>query len=226
VWRNVQQGGDGAHYRPHWQGERYSNLNTAVTNAQISNTIDSILASKPTDERELSVTEVQGRKHLLALSENVISLIWCLAEASHKTLAAVNGAHVEGLLIKVVEGRELVGPGVVLAAGTSLGCLEVKPNSSAAQAMYSLSQDNPPFTQALFRHPTGVQAIVAAVEADHAAAETELAKRSKAMKGKGKKGEANGAEASDLPDGRALLARVSLAGELAPTLRRRCDIRS
>lgn len=87
---------------------------------QISNTIDSILASKPTDERELSVAEVQGRKHLLALSENVISLIWCLAEASHKTLAAVNGAHVEGLLIKVVEGRELVGPGVVLAAGASV----------------------------------------------------------------------------------------------------------
>lgn len=83
--------------------------------------------------------------------------------------------------------------------------------------MYSLSQDNPPFTQALLRHPTGVQAIVAAVEADHAAAEAQLAKRTKAVEGKSKKGDANGIENGDgqvdLPDGRALLARVSLAGQ-------------
>jgi lipoate-protein ligase A len=35
-------------------------------------------------------------------------------------LNAVNGAGVEGLLIKVLEGRKVVGAGVTLAAGTLL----------------------------------------------------------------------------------------------------------
>ena len=54
---------------------------------------------------------------MLNLSENVISLIWCLAEANHKTLAAVNGAGVEGLLLRALAGREMFGNGVALAAG-------------------------------------------------------------------------------------------------------------
>lgn len=41
-----------------------------------------------------------------------------MAEASHKTLNAVNGAGVEELLVKVVEGRKVVGLGATLAAGT------------------------------------------------------------------------------------------------------------
>lgn len=75
--------------------------------------------------------------------------------------------------------------------------------------MYSLSQDNEPFTNAILRHPTAIQAIVGAVETDHGAVEEQLSKRVS----KGKKKEINGDAAEHLPDGRALLARVSLAGE-------------
>lgn len=62
---------------------------------------------------------MQNRKHLLNLAENVISLIWCLAEANHKTLAAVNAANVEGILLRALAGREMLGHGVALAAGKS-----------------------------------------------------------------------------------------------------------
>lgn len=84
---------------------------------KISNTIDSIITSGPTKPKDISEAEVQARKHLLSLSENVISLIWCLAETSHKTLSAINAAGVETLLIKVIQGRKFVGIGVTLAAG-------------------------------------------------------------------------------------------------------------
>jgi hypothetical protein len=86
---------------------------------QISNTIDSILSSDPSIPQDLTDAQLQARKHLLSLSENVIALVWCLAETSHKTLAAVNTAGVEGLLIKVLQGREVCGLGVALAAGES-----------------------------------------------------------------------------------------------------------
>ena len=84
---------------------------------QISTTISTILSSDPSQTQQHSEADIQARKHLLSLSENVIALIWCLAEANHKTLAAVNSANVHGLLVKVVEGRKVVGPGVALAAG-------------------------------------------------------------------------------------------------------------
>lgn len=89
--------------------------------SQISTTVDSILSSDPTTAPELTDAQLQSRKHLLALSENVISLIWCLAETSHKTLDAVNTVGVEGLLVKVLEGRDITGPGVALASGESYG---------------------------------------------------------------------------------------------------------
>jgi hypothetical protein len=81
---------------------------------KISTTIDAVLAATVKD---LSDEELQSRKHLLGLTENVISLIWSLADASHKTLAAVNGSNCEGVLIKVFQGRDKFSVGVVLAAG-------------------------------------------------------------------------------------------------------------
>lgn len=59
----------------------------------------------------------EGRQALVLLAENVITLIWCLAEASHKTLAAINAAGTEGLLAKILSARAGLNPGVVLAAG-------------------------------------------------------------------------------------------------------------
>ena len=129
---------------------------------------------------------------MLSLSENVISLVWCLAEANHKTLAAVNAANVESLLVKVIEGRKVVGAGVALAA---------------AQAMYSLSQDNKPFTDNIMQHPSAIPSIVAVVQEDHLALEQDTKRRME-------KGKKNGEEQNeqDMPDGRALLTRVCLAG--------------
>lgn len=74
---------------------------------------------------------MQSRKHLLALAENIISLIWSLTEANHKTLTAVNGAGVEGLLLKVLQGRQIMGVGGALAAGELYGFLVGAPADTA-----------------------------------------------------------------------------------------------
>ena len=84
---------------------------------KIANTVDSIVSSE--QPAKLSDEQLQARKHLLQLSENVISLIWSLAEGSHKTLQGVMGMGVEGLLIKMLEYSDLVGTGVTLASGMS-----------------------------------------------------------------------------------------------------------
>lgn len=42
-----------------------------------------------------------------------------MAETSHKALEAVNGANVEELLVKVLDGREVLGLSVAVAAGQS-----------------------------------------------------------------------------------------------------------
>lgn len=42
-----------------------------------------------------------------------------MAETSHKALEAVNGAGVEELLVKVLDGRDVLGLGVAVAAGES-----------------------------------------------------------------------------------------------------------
>ncbi|RXK39662.1 hypothetical protein M231_03016 [Tremella mesenterica] len=113
-----------------------------VLSGKISTTIQAI--STPVQGR-LTDDQLQARKHLLQLTENVITLIWSLAETSHKTLQGVMGMGVEGLLIQILDRREMLGPGVVVAA---------------AQALYSLSSDNEPFKLALLRHPMALSTIV------------------------------------------------------------------
>lgn len=87
-----------------------------VLMGKISNTLDAVIAGPA---KELSDEEIQKRKHLLNLSENVVALIWSLAEASHKTLDAVNAAGTDKLLIKILQGRSELGAGLPLAAGES-----------------------------------------------------------------------------------------------------------
>lgn len=41
-----------------------------------------------------------------------------MGETSHKSLEALNAANVEGLLVKVLDGRAVLGPAVAVAAGT------------------------------------------------------------------------------------------------------------
>jgi len=43
-----------------------------------------------------------------------------MAETSHKALEAVNGAGVEELLVKVLDGRDVLGYSVAVAAGMSV----------------------------------------------------------------------------------------------------------
>ncbi|WVQ78675.1 hypothetical protein IAT38_000762 [Cryptococcus sp. DSM 104549] len=171
-----------------------------VLTGKISNTIDGILAG-PSSENNTDAN-FQERKHLLALAENVISLMWSLAEASPKTLASVNALGSEGLLIKVLEGREQLGLGVSLAA---------------AQTLFALSQDNQPFRKALILHPTARQTLVEVAQEDHLPTEANQVKPRKG-KGKGKAGAEMEPE-SDLPDGRALLRRVLVCGVLRNIIR-------
>jgi hypothetical protein len=84
---------------------------------QISGTVDAVVTSPSATTASLSDAELQNRKHLLSLTENVISLLWSLAETSHKTLAAVNAVGCEALLVKVLAGRDLLGMGVAIASG-------------------------------------------------------------------------------------------------------------
>lgn len=142
--------------------------------------------------KELPDAEIEARGHLLALAENIIVLIWSLAEASWKTLEAVNAAHCEGLLLKALQGREALSPGVALAA---------------AQALYSLTQDNAPFASALLAQPNALPVLVGIVRADHSAAEADA-------KGKGRARKAMDEEDDEMADGRALLTRVLVAGAL------------
>ena len=123
---------------------------------QISNTIHTILIpSQPPSF--LSDGQLQARKHLQALTENVITLIWSLAEASNKTLQAVNAARVEGLLVDVLEGKDVLGVQVALAACETASRVWA---DQAAQALYSLSQDNPEFANALLSIPAALPALV------------------------------------------------------------------
>jgi hypothetical protein len=151
--------------------------------------------------------------------------------------------------VKVLQGREVCGLGVALAAGesgrariaqlrvlssleacepsirllaprarslaltvTASGCGNSVLISPPAQALYSLSQDNPPFRHALFNHPTALPSLVAIAREDHTAAEDSLVRKTKPTKGKEKSSDANG-HADELGDGRALLVRVLVCGK-------------
>ncbi|KAL1411919.1 hypothetical protein Q8F55_002905 [Vanrija albida] len=169
-----------------------------VLMGKIGGTVDEVLAADVQAE-DLSDEDIQRRKHILALAENVTILVWLLAEANHKTLAAINAVAggVAELLVKILRGREKLSLGVALAA---------------AQALYSLTQDNRPFTNALLHTPDALPTLVALAKADHAALEAEL--KAKAAKAKGKKKAAPEAEDEEVGDGRLLLTRVLVAGTL------------
>ncbi|TXT07458.1 hypothetical protein VHUM_03178 [Vanrija humicola] len=169
-----------------------------VLMGKIGSTVDEVLAADVQAD-SLSDEEIQQRKHILALAENVTILVWLLADANHKTLAAINSVAggVAELLVKILRGREKLGLGVTLAA---------------AQALYALTQDNRPFTNALLHTADALPTLVALAKADHAALEAEL--KAKAAKAKGKKKAAPEAEDEEVGDGRLLLTRVLVAGTL------------
>ncbi|KAL0242116.1 hypothetical protein I308_105745 [Cryptococcus tetragattii IND107] len=168
---------------------------------KISNTITSVLSTETMNSDD----NLQARKHLLSLSENVILLLWCLAEASPKTLANVNAMGCEGLLIMILEAREKLGLGVSLAA---------------AQTLFALSQDNFPFRKSLVIHPTALKSLITIAQEDHIPAENAQKAKEASRKSKSNKAAAEPAsEADDLPDGRALLRRVLVCGILRNIIR-------
>ncbi|OWT35607.1 hypothetical protein C362_06798 [Cryptococcus neoformans Bt1] len=168
---------------------------------KISATITSVLSAETMDSDD----NFQARKHLLSLSENVILLLWSLAEAGPKTLANVNAMGCEGLLIMILEGREKLGLGVSLAA---------------AQTLFALSQDNFPFRKSLITHPTALQSLITIAQEDHLPSENAQKAKEASRKSKSKKAAAEPAsEADGLPDGRALLRRVLVCGILRNIIR-------
>jgi len=138
-----------------------------------------VFATKP--DTELTDEALQSRKHLLGLTENILSLIWSMGETSHKSLESLNAANVEGLLVKVLDGRAVLGPAVAVAAGTSLSSSGEQADK-VAQAMYSLSQDNFDFKRKMINEPTALE-VLAQVARDQVAVKKE-------SKGKGKKDKA------------------------------------
>lgn len=166
---------------------------------------------------------LQARKHLLSLSENVILLLWCLAEASPKTLANVNAMGCEGLLIMILEAREKLGLGVSLAAGSFLLLKLVFHQLTLrgiAQTLFALSQDNFPFRKSLIIHPTALESLITIAQEDHIPAENAQKAKEASRKSKSNKAVAEpAAEADDLPDGRALLRRVLACGILRNIIR-------
>lgn len=187
---------------------------------QISATITSVLSAETMDSDD----NFQARKHLLSLSENVILLLWSLAEAGPKTLANVNAMGCEGLLIMILEGREKLGLGVSLAAGTFLLLLRFIFHQlmfrRIAQTLFALSQDNFPFRKSLITHPTALQSLITIAQEDHLPAENAQKAKEASRKSKSKKAAAEPAsEADGLPDGRALLRRVLVCGILRNIIR-------
>lgn len=166
---------------------------------------------------------LQARKHLLSLSENVILLLWCLAEASPKALANVNAMGCEGLLIMILEAREKLGLGVSLAAGSFLLLKLVFHQLTLrgiAQTLFALSQDNFPFRKSLIIHPTALESLITIAQEDHIPAENAQKAKEASRKSKSNKAVAEpAAEADDLPDGRALLRRVLACGILRNIIR-------
>lgn len=62
-----------------------------------------------------------------------------MGETSHKSLESLNAANVEGLLVKVLDGRAVLGPAVAVAAGTSFPCeYEVKLIRQLRQCIHCL----------------------------------------------------------------------------------------
>ena len=82
---------------------------------KINTALDAMFA--PNSVQNGTPSTFENRKQLSIMTENILSLIWSLAEANHKTLAAINAARVEGLLLRSIVGREQFALGVALAAG-------------------------------------------------------------------------------------------------------------
>lgn len=119
-------------------------------------------------------------------------------------------------MVKVLAGRELLGPGVALASGEST---LISSSSRAvlakysAQAMYSLSQDNLPFKRAILSQPHALEVLVTVITDSRTSKDTST---------KGKEKGKQSAEAVD--GGRALLLRLLVAGEFAQAINtRKCS---
>ncbi|WVO14721.1 hypothetical protein L204_102359 [Cryptococcus depauperatus] len=169
----------------------------SVLIGKISITVDQITSGSG------EAPNFQARKHILSLSENIILILWSLAEAGPKALANVNALGCEELLIKILEGREKLSLGVTVAA---------------AQTLFVLSQDNPAFRKRLIVHPTALPSLIRIVEEDHNP--TEIRHKASDNFGKGESGQNEVTKIADgLPDGQALFRRVLVSGVLRNVIR-------
>lgn len=82
---------------------------------------------------------------MFPLTENVLTLLWCLAETSNKTLAAINNANLVPFLVAFLVQRANLPLPVVAAA---------------CQCLYALSFDNKPFKTAMLSDPSATAALI------------------------------------------------------------------
>ncbi|KAJ9092614.1 hypothetical protein QFC19_008652 [Naganishia cerealis] len=141
------------------------------------------------------------------LTENVLTLLWCLSETSHKTLAAINAANLVPFLTAFIVHRENIPLGVV---------------SSACQCLYALSFDNKPFKTAVLSDSNATAALVniLSLSEEQLASVSEGASASKSKKKSQKPG--SGMQTDDLEENanrkreeamnRATLIKVLIAG--------------
>ncbi|WVN87195.1 uncharacterized protein L203_102372 [Cryptococcus depauperatus CBS 7841] len=169
----------------------------SVLIGKISITVDQITSGSG------ETPNFQARKHILSLSENIILILWSLAEAGPKALANVNALGCEELLIKILEGREKLSLGVTVAA---------------AQTLFVLSQDNPAFRKRLIVHLTALPSLIQIVEEDHNP--TEIRHKASDNFRKGESGQNEVTNIADgLPNGQALFRRVLVSGVLRNVIR-------
>ncbi|KZT62660.1 ARM repeat-containing protein [Calocera cornea HHB12733] len=104
-----------------------SPLRTCVQ--KISATLDRILSNTPVEP-----AEIPARKLIYPFAENVLTLFWCLSETSQKALTAINALDLAPFLLAFLLNREQIPLPTVVAA---------------AQCLYVLTDDNPPFLEAV-----------------------------------------------------------------------------
>lgn len=137
---------------------------------QITTTIQTLIAAS---ELHGAAPAEQPRTALspqvvFPLTENVLTLLWCLAETSNKTLAAINAANLVPFLVAFLVHRQSLPLPVVAAA---------------CQCLYALSFDNKPFKTAMLSDPDAIAALIATLSTP----EHELAKATATEEPKGKR---------------------------------------
>lgn len=121
---------------------------------QLANSLQSMLSSEASTGGDDLRDKLTGAQ-VFSLTENILTLFWCLSETSNKILNAINQMTntLGPFLLGLVMNREKIPGSLVLAA---------------AQCLYSITLDNPPFTSVLLGQVTSIDTLLSAVQSNGA----------------------------------------------------------